>query len=212
MIHDKYNWEYLTKEIKKHYKTFECFVDSLEDEKRLGISYDTFRTQKTRKSKKYLEEYTDFIIEQHGTHLDRLKIILTDIFDGFFALVNIKKSITLKNTGSTFQIQKSWTNNDTETFNINDEFVIFLDGFTNNEVLNEIFEENEIIQLIIKKIKIYIEKKIILFDFIKFTLNKQTVDVEIRFNKTTTSISIDKEVFEEIATSFPTDMLKDILK
>lgn len=203
MNENNYNWEYLEKVIPEYYGTYECFVECFEEEKQLGITYDAFRTQKKRKSAKYLNDFTTFIIDDKGTPFDKLNFAFSKVIDGFFTRISISKSITFEKEKSKFFMIKSWEKNHREECNIDGEFFTFFDELIQNKYLKEVFDEDEILLLIKEKITIYIKKKILLFDFIKFTLNKNTIDVEIKFNQITTSFPLDKEIIDGIRTSFP---------
>ncbi len=76
----KYTWDYLNSLITKYFRTYECFVDTFEDDKMLAISYTTFRQQKRRETKKYLKVYIDYILEEFEKPLSRLIDIFLETF------------------------------------------------------------------------------------------------------------------------------------
>lgn len=194
-----YTWEYLEELILKYFKTNECFIEAFEEEKRFEITYATFRQQKRRQSKKYLNDYIEFIFEQYEKPHIRLASVFTQILDELLKNNFSSKSVKLINTGSNFKIVKSWEANNHELFDIKNEAHIIVKEIIKSSVFREIFGEIKFINKMIQgRLTKYIDKKIALVEYVNLSYNSAEIMLEFKINKMTVAIPIPVESFEQI--------------
>lgn len=192
----KYTWDYLNSLITKYFRTYECFVDTFEDDKMLAISYTTFRQQKRRETKKYLKVYIDYILEEFEKPLSRLIDIFLETFSELMNNSLNGEYIEIKNNGSDFTVYKSWSSDLNTNICIKNKIILFLENIMFNELFKELFNNDEnLLKIINTIISDFIHSKIKLLNYIKFIFNKNSINIEIRFNEVTISLPIKFDFF-----------------
>lgn len=176
-----YTWEYLESLIKFHYKTQESFIEEVNEELNLEISYELFRQHKSRKTKKYLNEYINLILKKQGTPTQRVLLTLVD------AAIEIQNhhisdgSLVFKNKGSHFEVSKSWTNEIYESY-FKNEVSLFIGEVAFSNIVKEIFKNKFLINIISKRVYKYIARKIDLVDCFTFKYINKKAYIELKYN------------------------------
>ncbi len=191
-----YTWTYLNQLIKKYLKTDKDFIEDFNSETGNNISYETFRQQKRRGSKKFLQEYIDHVLNTYDKPLVRLGEQLVETFMELISNNLTKQYIEFKNEGSYFAVYKSWDKVSTDNIHIKNELFLFIDEIALTKVFQEIFEDDVELQDNIKsKIKKYIDKKLDLVDYLRFSIKEYGINIELKFNKITIGFNIPLEEF-----------------